>query len=120
VLKETADLSSADALSVEEVRVNVCDTLEDISNEPYTASRLSTSPKSLSRSDDSDLGSYQKKARIQSTTTKDPPNVNVNWGSSALPRKPATSGGIALGRLSKVNGMCLLRCDGAARFVTSV
>jgi hypothetical protein len=107
-LKDADDLFPGGALSVEEVGVNVCDTLENISSEPYTASHLSTTPKSLSIRDDSDLGSSQKKARTETTPRKDPPKVN--WGASALPKQPKTSGGIGLGRLTKANGMCLQSC----------
>jgi hypothetical protein len=104
-LKEADDLFPRDSLSVDEIHVNVCDTLDDISNEPYTASRLST------KRDDSDLGPSQKKARTQSASRKDPPEVKVNWGASALSKKPTANEGIGIFSLTKANGMCLESCN---------
>lgn len=110
-LKDTGDLLSGDTLSVEEDCVNVCDTLGYISKEPYTASCLSTTSTHYSLSDDSDLCFPAKKARTQSTSRKDPPELQVKWGASALPKKSMTSEGTGIGRFTKANGMCLQSCD---------
>jgi len=104
-LKGADDLVFRDSLSVDEIHVNTCDTLENIADEPYTTSRSSTTRKYLSRSDDSDLGSSQKKARTQSTSRTDPSEVKVNWGASASPKKATTSEGSGIARLTKANGM---------------
>jgi hypothetical protein len=116
--KEAGDLYPGNSPE-EKSGSNVCHILDDISEGIHNASlnensRKSTTPKSQSRTDDSDLGSSRKKARTEATP-KDSPGVN--WGGPALPKQPK-SGDSRLS-LTKANGMCLQHCDWSAWLVSS-
>ena len=104
-LKEADDLypgNSPDKKS----DINVCHRMEDlyedidINASLNGNSRLSTTPKAQSRTDELDLGSSRKKARTEASP-KDSPAVN--WGGSTLPKQTSLN-------LRKANGMWLQDC----------